>query len=183
MFRQGFDEFRLEVLTGSGRHVVDDGRAKVEHTVKVFPQPFFGRFSVVGIDLEGGIHTEGKTVTGGFQGFTGVVAAGIADDHEFITEAVDTVGDEHQVFFPVHQMAFSGGSADNQPFHSIAHLFRDQFVITVQVDLTPGFVRGFDGGHQACVVYLFFHSSSVCKGFGRYVVVPLGQGAFLRLAS
>ena len=25
--------------------------------------------------------------------------------------------------------------------------------------------------------------SFVCKEFGRYVVVPLGQGAFLRLAS
>ena len=35
-------------------------------------------------------------------------------------DEVDTVGDEHQVFLPIHQMAFPGGSADNQPFHPLS---------------------------------------------------------------
>ena len=113
-------------------------------------------FSVIWIDLQGCVHSKSKPISGALDCFAGVVASGVADDCQTIAEFVYTVGNQHQMFLPVHQMTFSGGSADNQALHTIFNLCFNQKVIAFKVNISVQFIRSFDCGHQTRRFY-FFH--------------------------
>ena len=61
------------------------------------------------------------------------VASCIAYDFELVPKAVNRVRNEHDVLVPVHQMAFSRCTTDNDSFYSVLNLDVDERVVRQQV--------------------------------------------------
>jgi len=121
------------------------------------------RFSVIWIYLQGCVHSKCKPISGALDCFAGVVASGVANDCQTIAEFVYTVCNQHQMFLPVHQMTFAGGSADNQALHTILNLCFNQKVIAFKVNISVLLVRSFNCGHQTRRFYFFHFLKSYCS--------------------
>ena len=69
-----------------------------------------GRFAIVRIDLQRGMHPHCKALLSGVEGLLGGVASSVANDENVVTEQIYSVADEHDVLVPVHELHKQGHS-------------------------------------------------------------------------
>ena len=63
-----------------------------------------GRFAVVRIDLQRGMHPHCKALLSGVEGLLGGVTSSVANDKNVVAEQIHSVADEHDVLVPVHEL-------------------------------------------------------------------------------
>ncbi len=103
------------------------------------------------VDLQRGVHPDGKTLLRRMQRLARAVAARVADDLDPIPKGVDRVRDEHDVLVPRHQVAGAGGAADDDAADAMLHLVVEEGVVRLEVKLAVGQVGGLDlGGLRVC---------------------------------
>ena len=63
-----------------------------------------GRFAIVRVDLQRGVHSHCKALFSGMKGLLGGVTSSVANDQDMVAEQIHSVADEHDVLVPVHEL-------------------------------------------------------------------------------
>mmetsp|Transcript_74361 Transcript_74361/g.207770 ORF Transcript_74361/g.207770 Transcript_74361/m.207770 type:complete len:441 (-) Transcript_74361:35-1357(-) len=170
------DDLWLDVLTGSARDVVDNGRAILQAILQMHHDTSRGGLPVVRVDQEGAVHTCGETLFGRPSRLACVVASSVAYNAQLVPKFGLGVGDQNEMLLPRHKMPLAGGAADDQALNSVGNLVLDNLVVRFQIHVTVGFIRRLHRCHEAEGADLLHR-----RGAGRHLR-PLGRGAIGHLS-